>query len=115
MLTHTLLGSSVPALLDQESEVLPICPIRNQIQFALAARDTFLEQEGLQDFQDFVLRKDIEDMETTIGWIEVQHRDDIRMMFTGVGRLASNIQEVIELFSKLKTSNNWALERARLE
>jgi len=81
----------------------------------LSARDTFLEQEGLQDIQDFVLRKDIEDMETTIGWIEVQHRDDMRMMFTGVGRLASNIQEVIELFSKLKTSNNWALERARLE
>ena len=52
----------------------------------------------MQDIQDFVLRKDIEDMETTIGWIEVQHRDDMRMMFTGVGRLASNIQEVIELF-----------------
>ena len=81
----------------------------------MAARDTFLEQEGLQDFQDFVLRKDIEDMETTIGWIEVQHRDDMRMLFTGVGRLASNIQEVIELFQKLKTSENWDLERTRLE
>ena len=81
----------------------------------MAARDTFLEQEGLQDFQDFVLRKDIEDMETTIGWIEVQHRDDMRMLFTGVGRLASNVQEVIELFQKLKTSENWDLERTRLE
>ena len=81
----------------------------------MSARDTFLEQEGLQDFQDFVLRKDIEDMETTIGWIEVQHRDDMRMLFTGVGRLASNIQEVIELFQKLKTSENWDLERTRLE
>ena len=71
MLTNTLLGSSVPALLAQESEILPISPIKNQIQFALAVRDTFLEQEGLQDIQDFVLRKDIEDMETTVGWIEV--------------------------------------------
>ena len=81
----------------------------------MAARDTFLEQEGLQDFQDFVIRKDIEDMETTIGWIEMQHRDDMRMFFTGLGRLTSNVQEVIELFQKLKTSENWTLERARIE
>ena len=54
-------------------------------------------------------------METTVGWIEIQHRDDMRMLFTGVGRLASNIQEVIELFQKLKTSENWDLERTRLE
>ena len=39
----------------------------------------------------------------------------MRMMFTGVGRLMSNVQEVIELFQKLRTSGNWATERARLE
>ena len=32
----------------------------------------------------------------------------MRMMFTGVGRLLSNFQEVMELCSKLKTSGNWA-------
>jgi len=37
------------------------------------------------------------------------------MMFTGVGRLMSNLQEVIELFQKLRTSDNWVTERARLE
>ena len=39
----------------------------------------------------------------------------MRMMFTGVGRLMSNLQEVIELFQKLRTSDNWVTERARLE
>ena len=32
----------------------------------------------------------------------------MRMMFTGVGRLLSNFQEVMELCSQLKTSGNWA-------
>ena len=115
MLGHILLATTVPGLpIMNETEVLPICPIHNQILFVLGARDAFLEQEGLRDIQDFIVRKDIEDMETTIGFKEIKHRDDMRQFFSGVGRLLSNLQEDIELFQKLKKSRNWKTEKARL-
>ena len=44
---------------DEVPDVLAHCPYHNQIIVARAARDTYFENQGLLDFQEFTVRNEI--------------------------------------------------------
>ena len=87
MLSHILQATGTAVVSSDSTEVLAHCPYHNQIIFARAARDAFISQQGLNDFSEFVIRKDIQDRRKAVGVFEVMYREDMRMNFTGMGRL----------------------------
>ena len=87
MLKAALLGASqyakkqdtttlgVPPPDPTSTDVLPRCPYHDQIIMARAARDEFLDQQGLTDFQEFVTRKTILDYQKATGIEEVIYKE----------------------------------------
>ena len=115
MLSHILQAGSSAIVSSDSAEVLAHCPYHNQIIFARAARDAFIDQQGLDDFAEFVVRKDIQDKRKSVGVFEVMYREDMRQFFTGCGRLVFVAKETLELFNTLRKSNNWVTEYKRMQ
>ena len=76
MLSHMLQAGV--ALTTNSEEVLAHCPYHNQIIVARAARDAFITQQGLEDFSDFVIRKEIQDRRKSVAIFEIMYREDMR-------------------------------------
>ena len=78
-----------------------------------AARDTFIESQGLMDFQEFMIRKEIADDQKVVGIFEVAYREDRHQLFTGIGRLYNVAIDYWQLFKLVKKSDNWSIEWSR--
>jgi len=94
--------------------VLPHCPYHAQIDFFRAARDTFLESQGLLDLQEFEVRREILDRQKAVAIEELVYREDMTMMWSGLGRIVNVAIDYFRLLSLVRGSDNWTTEYDRL-
>ena len=98
------------AMQENNEEVLPHCPYHPQIDFYHAARDAFLESQGLTDFQEYEVRKEIIDRKKAVAIEEMIYREDMSMFWSGGSRMAHCLMEYMRLYSQLLASDNWSTE-----
>ena len=118
MLSHMLKATGIATTHKATStgeEVLPHCPYHNQIIFARAAVSTFVAQQGLDDFKEYFIRKEIQDHRKSVAIEEIIYREDMRMFFTGIGRILNVARESFQLVNVLRKSDNWLIEWRRVK
>ena len=98
-----------------DEEVLKHCPYHHQIDFYRAARDEFYASQGLVDFQEFEVRKEIIDRKKAVAIEEMIYRETTGMLWTGMNRMGECLWEYARLYSKLLASDNWTTEYHRLK
>jgi hypothetical protein len=91
-------------------EVLPHCPYHPQIDFYNAALSNFLDSQGLVDFQEFSTRKEIIDRKKAVAIEEMIYREDMKMFWSGSGRLVNCLIDYYRLYTKIIRSNNFSIE-----
>ena len=96
------------------TEVLKHCPYHRQILFYYAARDEFLNTEGLVDMQEFMVRDNIIDRKKNLAIEEIMFREDMAMFWRGGYRLANCALDYYSLYSKILGSDNLATEWKRV-
>ena len=72
---------------NNNGDILRICPDDNFMTAAIAARDHFYMKEGLMDLEKFVVRKNIVDKQKAVATNEFLYREDMRMFWSGVSRM----------------------------
>ena len=99
---------------DGPIEVLPHCPYHPQIDFYRAARDAFLESQGLVDLQEFVVRDDIIGRKKAVAIEELIYREDMKQFWSGGYALFNCLKEYYDLYTTVYYSENLTSEYARL-
>ena len=119
MLNQFLTAAKIVIVNDKEeissSEVLPHCPYHAQIDFFNAARDTFYENEGLLDLQEFEVRKEILDRQKAVAIEELIYREDWSMIMSGLNRMRHVVFDGYNLVSQVYGSDNWSTEFRRIK
>ena len=115
MLKATGIASTVHTSTSTGDEVLSHCPYHNQIIFARAALDIYVSQQGLDDFKEFFIRKEIQEHRKIVAIEEIRFREDMRQFFTGIGRAVNVVRESFQLLNLLRKSDNWVIEFRRLK
>ena len=77
---------------------------------AIAARDHFYMKEGLDDLEKFVVRKNIIDKQKAVATSELIYREDMKMWWSGFGRIRNVWWDTIALFTLLVESDNFTME-----
>ena len=70
---------ATPAEVAQTGDVLPMCPYHAQIDFYRAARDSFLESQGLVDLQQKVMRLQLVFYQKSVAIEEIVYREVMTM------------------------------------
>ena len=103
------------AFVDTTTEVLAHCPYHAQIDFYHAARDTFLESQGLVDIQEFLVRDEIVNRKKAVAIEEIIYRENTTMLWNGGYSIVHCAMEYYDLYSKLYHSENLTTEYNRLQ
>lgn len=112
----TLIASKDEAISFEDGpvEVLKHCPYHHQIDFYRAARDTFFENEGLVDMQEFMIRDDIIGRSKAVAIEELIYREDMKMLMAGGYKLFNALVQYYDLYTTIYGSVNLTTEYERL-
>ena len=96
-------------------EVLKHCPYLHYIKFFYAARDSFLESQGLVDLQEFVVRDNIIDRKKNLAVEELIYREDMKMFWSGAYRIVHCLIDYFELYTTIWGTENFSTEFHRMQ
>ena len=98
----------------QQSQILTLDTYKNEKIFAKSALNALFDQHGLTDFQNYMIRHEIENKHLQLGLQELNQHEYSRMFFTGFMRTITSYRNFFKLwYFSMRKSNNWSIELSR--